>query len=139
MSDAVTLKMRVLLVDDQRIVAEAVRRLLGDEPDIEFHFVTDPAQALDTARRLRPAVILQDLVMPGIDGFELIRQYRADAELRHVPVIVLSSKEDPALMADSFALGASDYLVKLPGRPELLTRLRYHAGATQHPTPKGTP
>jgi two-component system chemotaxis family response regulator WspR len=88
---------------------------------------------------LQPSIILQDLVMPGIDGFDLIRQYRAAAALRQVPVIVLSSKDDPKLMADSFALGASAYVVKLPGKAELLMRLRHHAAGTAHSTTEGTP
>lgn len=65
-------KVSVLLVDDQLIIAEAIRRMLSDQQDIEFHYMTDATQALDTALRLQPTVILQDLVMPGIDGFALI-------------------------------------------------------------------
>ncbi|HEY0063295.1 MAG TPA: diguanylate cyclase [Telluria sp.] len=116
---------RVLLVDDQRIIAEAVRRMLG--PDVDFHFVTDPAEAEAAAVRLRPNVILQDLVMPGIDGFALIEAYRANPALRTVPVIVLSAKEDPKLKARGFALGANDYMIKLPDQLELQARVRYHA------------
>jgi two-component system chemotaxis family response regulator WspR len=101
--------------------------MLGEHADIEFHFVTDAAEALAAARRLQPTVILQDLVMPATDGFELIRAYRDDSALRAVPVIVLSSKEDPKLKAHSFAVGANDYVVKLPDRLELLARIRYHS------------
>lgn len=120
-------KVRVLLVDDQLIIAEAVRRMLGDQPDVEFHHEASAARALEVARQLQPTVILQDLVMPDADGFTLIRQYREDDALRHVPVIVLSAKEDPKLKAHSFATGANDYMVKLPDRLELLARVRYHA------------
>ena len=122
-------KVSVLLVDDQLIIAEAVRRMLNDQQDIEFHYVTDATQALDTALRLQPTVILQDLVMPGIDGFALIQQYRENEALAHVPVIVMSAKDDPKLKAHSFAVGANDYVVKLPDRLELLARIRYHSNA----------
>jgi two-component system chemotaxis family response regulator WspR len=122
-------KVRVLLVDDQLIIVEAVRRMLADQADIEFHHVTDPALALSTALQLEPTVILQDLVMPEVDGFGLLKGYRAQASLREVPVIVLSSKEDPKLKAHSFAVGANDYLVKLPDRLELIARVRYHSAA----------
>lgn len=122
-------KARVLLVDDQLIIVEAVRRMLSDQPDIEFHHVTDAARALAAAQQLQPSVILQDLVMPGVDGFALIQHYRADQVLRNVPVIVLSSKEDPKLKAHSFATGANDYVVKLPDRLELVARVRYHSSA----------
>jgi two-component system, chemotaxis family, response regulator WspR len=122
-----TYKTRVLLVDDQRMIGEAVRRMLGS--DIEFHLVVDPAEAVDTALRIAPTVILQDLVMPGTDGFALIEAYRARSALCDVPVIVLSSKEDPKLKAQSFAVGANDYMVKLPDQVELLARVRYHSAA----------
>ena len=121
-------KVRVLLVDDQLIIVEAVRRMLSDQADIEFHYVTDSSAAIATALQLQPTVILQDLVMPAVDGFALIHQYRENAALRQVPVIVLSAKEDPKLKAHSFAVGANDYVVKLPDRLELLARIRYHSG-----------
>ena len=122
-------KVRVLLVDDQVIIVEAVRRMLSDQPDIEFHYVTDATLAQQTAAQLQPTVILQDLVMPSVDGFALIQAYRADELTRHVPVIVLSAKEDPKLKAHSFAVGANDYIVKLPDKLELLARVRYHSAA----------
>ena len=65
--------------------------------------------------------------MPKTDGFALIRQYRASDQLKAVPVIVLSAREDPKLKAHGFAIGANDYLTKLPDRLELLARLRYHS------------
>lgn len=125
-----TSKVRVLLVDDQLIIVEALRRMLGEQPDIEFHHITDGAIAVDTALHLQPTVILQDLIMPAIDGFGLIRQYRDCPQLANVPVIVLSSKEDPKLKAFAFEVGANDYLVKLPDRLELLARVRYHSRPT---------
>ncbi len=129
MPEPAVFKVRVLIVDDQPIIVEAVRRMLADQPDIEYHYVLDSSLALATAEQLQPSLILQDLVMPGIDGFGLIAQYRERESLRHVPVIVLSAKEDPKLKAHSFAVGANDYMVKLPDRLELLARVRYHSAA----------
>ena len=119
----------VLLIDDQRIVGEAVRRMLAAESDIVLHHETDPALALARAESLQPTVILQDLVMPGIDGLTLLRTFREHAHAREVPIIVLSSKEEPKTKADAFALGASDYLVKLPDKVELVARIRHHSNA----------
>ncbi|CAN0302954.1 unnamed protein product, partial [Phaeothamnion confervicola] len=85
----------VLLVDDQAIVAEAIRRLLEDEVGIVFHYCQDPAKALEVAAQVRPTLILLDLVMPGVDGMTLVRFFHAHPKLRRVPIIVLSSKEDP--------------------------------------------
>jgi two-component system chemotaxis family response regulator WspR len=119
----------VLLVDDQLMIGEAVRRALADEPNIVFHFCSDPAAALMTAERIAPSVILQDLVMDGIEGLTLVRGYRALAATRHTPIIVLSSREDPITKRDAFALGANDYMVKLPDKIELIARIRYHSQA----------
>ena len=119
--------MMVLLVDDQAIVAEAVRRCLANLGDVDFHYCADPKQAVALATQLRPTVILQDLVMPGIDGLELLKQYRANPGTANVPVIVLSTKEDPKVKGQAFELGANDYLVKLPDRVELVARIRFHS------------
>jgi phosphoserine phosphatase RsbU/P len=119
----------VLLVDDQAIVGESVRRMLEPETDIHFHYCQDPTQAIATANAIEPTVILQDLVMPDIDGLQLVKFFRANKGTRETPMIVLSSKEEPAVKAQAFALGANDYLVKLPDRIELLARIRYHSRA----------
>ncbi|QJD29340.1 fused response regulator/phosphatase [Methylococcus geothermalis] len=119
----------VLLIDDQKIIGEAVRRLLKDETDIEFHFLSDPTQALAEAERVRPTIILQDLVMPEVDGLDLVVRFREHPASRDIPLIVLSSKEEPTVKAEAFARGANDYLVKLPDRIELIARLRYHSNA----------
>jgi sigma-B regulation protein RsbU (phosphoserine phosphatase) len=117
----------VLLVDDQPIIGEAVRRMLAGEEGVAFHFCKDAPAALEIAAEVRPTVILQDLVMPEVDGLELVRRFRADERFRDVPIIVLSTKEDPAVKAEAFALGANDYIVKLPDRLELVARVRHHS------------
>jgi two-component system chemotaxis family response regulator WspR len=119
--------MMVLLVDDQAIVAEAVRRALASEREIDFHYCAHPEQAVRTAEEVRPTVILQDLVMPGTDGLTLVRAYRANDATRDVPIIVLSTKEEPAIKSAAFASGANDYLVKLPDSIELIARVKYHS------------
>ncbi|PBB16538.1 MULTISPECIES: PleD family two-component system response regulator [unclassified Mesorhizobium] len=119
----------VLLIDDQVMVCEAVRRALANEPDIALHFCTDPLKAMAVADEVKPTVILQDLVMPGVDGLHLVKEYRKHSSTHAVPVIVLSSKEDPATKGEAFAAGANDYLVKLPDRIELIARIRYHTRA----------
>ncbi|MBD2579533.1 adenylate/guanylate cyclase domain-containing protein [Oscillatoria sp. FACHB-1406] len=120
----------VLLIDDQSIIAETIRRMLAPEPDIEFHYCSDPTQALDIAEECQPTVILQDLVMPQMEGLLLVRFLRSkDACTCNTPLIVLSSKEEPTIKVKAFELGANDYLVKLPDRLELIARIRYHSKA----------
>lgn len=118
---------KVLLIDDQPIIGEAVRRMLDEQPEITLHFCSDPVQALRTANEFGPTVILQDLVMPDVDGLTLVKFFRANPATRDIPLIVLSSKEEPLTKAEAFALGANDYLVKLPDKIELIARIRYHS------------
>ncbi len=124
-------ELTVLLVDDQAMVGEAVRRALSGDPLISMHFCRDPAAAMQLAIDLKPDVILQDLVMPGIDGLALVAEYLGDERTAGVPIIVLSSKEDPKVKSEAFAAGAHDYLVKLPDRIELIARVRHHGNAHQ--------
>src|SRR5512142_194774 len=77
----------VLLVDDQAMVCEAVRRALANQPDIDFHYCADTREALAIAKQIKPTVILQDLIMPGIDGLTLVTQYRSTPETRDIPII----------------------------------------------------
>lgn len=125
-------RVKVLLIDDQQIVGEAVRRMLEPEKDIEFRYCADPSQAIAVANEFAPTIILQDLVMPDIDGLLLLKFYRANADTRDIPVIVLSSQEEPVTKAKAFGLGASDYLVKLPNRIELVARIRHHSSGYIH-------
>src|SRR5688572_21458522 len=103
----------VLLVDDQAMVGEAIRRMLAGQPNITFHYCADPSRAISVAEQVKPTTILQDLVMPGVDGLELVKRYREEESTKDVPVIVLSTKEEATVKSASFAAGANDYLVKL--------------------------
>src|SRR2546423_2940221 len=119
----------VLLVDDQAMVCEAVRRALANQPDIDFHYCSDAREAINVANQIKPTVILQDLVMPGIDGLTLVGELRANPATRDTPIIVLSTNENPQVKGQAFAMGANDYLVKLPDKIELVARIRYHSKA----------
>lgn len=119
----------VLMVDDQAMLGEAVRRMLAGEADIKFHFCSDPTKALAMAAEVQPTVILQDLVMPQMDGLQLVKFFRANSATRDVPMIVLSSREEPETKYRAFQLGANDYLVKLPDKLEVVARIRYHSQA----------
>ena len=117
----------VLLVDDQRMIVEVVRRLLADEPDIVFHFCTDPNEAVARANEVGPTIILQDMVMPNIDGIEMVRRFRANPQTARTPIIVLSGMDDAESKSGAFAAGANDYIRKLPPKEELLEHLRAQA------------
>jgi len=123
----ITPRISVLLIDDQAIIGEAMRRICATQPDIAYHFVSDPTKAIEEALRVQPTVILQDLVMPGVEGLEMVRMFKDDPRTREIPLVVLSATDTPKVKADAFAEGANDYLVKLPDKLELLARVKYHS------------
>ena len=120
-------KISVLLVDDQEMIAKGIKQMLKSEKDIEVHYIDDPRIAVQKAIDTHASIILQDLVMPNADGMILLRFYRAHQATKNIPVIVLSSKEDPKVKSNAFANGATDYLVKLPDKVELIARIRAHS------------
>jgi adenylate cyclase len=124
--------MTVLLVDDQPMIGEAIRQMLATEPGIHLHHCIDPTQALAAAAQVQPTVILQDLIMPDVDGLTLVRYFRVHPATVDVPIIVLSTREEPATKAEAFQFGANDYVVKLPDRLELVARIRYHSTGFLH-------
>jgi len=109
------------------MVIEAVRRMLSSEDDIEFHYCNDPSGALDMAIQVQPTVILLDLVMPEIDGMKLVRFFLKNEKTTDIPIIVLSSIDAPIDKSVAFSAGASDYIVKLPDKIELIARIRAHS------------
>ncbi|MBF0187557.1 MAG: EAL domain-containing protein [Magnetococcales bacterium] len=125
-SDGITL----LLVDDDPdigILLGSILRKGGFDDGLTC--CTEAAEAVAVALRERPHVILLDLLMPEIDGLEILTRLRREPALESVPVVILSSREDPEVKARAFAQGANDYFVKWPDRTEMLARLRYHVTA----------
>lgn len=120
---------RVLLIDDQRIVGASIKRMLADTPHIHLSHCLDPREAPEWIAREVPDVILLDLVMPEVSGIELLCQLRGQESLRQLPIVVLSTREDPVVKSEAFGAGATDYLVKLPDKVEMIARLRSHARA----------
>jgi class 3 adenylate cyclase len=111
------------------MIGEAVRRLLADQADMTFAFCKDGSKAVTTAEEFQPTVILQDLVMPDIDGLDLVGQFRSHASTEKIPVIMLSATEEAATKAQLLEAGANDYLIKLPHQIELIARIRVHSEA----------
>ncbi len=119
----------VLLIDDQPMISEAVRRALSSEKDIIFHYCQDPTKAADFAAKIHATVILQDLIMPEIDGLAMVRRFRVNEATAKIPIIILSTNEEATYKSEAFKIGANDYLIKLPDKIELIARLRYHSQA----------
>lgn len=117
----------VLLIDDEFLIGEAMRIKLSAEKDITFHFCKEPDKALEKAIAAQPTVIMLDLVMPGVNGLTMVKFFKSSEDFREVPLIVLSAREEPELKRKAIALGANDYMIKLPDKVELIARIRCHS------------
>ena len=114
----------VMMVDDEQLNLEVLQTFLEEAGYKEFVAVTEPEKALGLLADRRPDVMLLDLVMPGMSGFEILERMRADETLRHIPVIVLTSSTDAETKLKALELGATDFLGKPTDPSELALRLR---------------
>src|SRR3954470_662515 len=112
---------RILVADDNADLREYARRLLAEDYEVEA--VSDGIAALAAARANPPALVVSDVMMPGLDGFGLIRELRADFRLRTVPIILLSARAGEEARIEGLDKGADDYLVKPFSGRELLVRV----------------
>ena len=101
----------LLVVDDQEIFRAPLVEALRDQGYEVREASTAPA-ALELAMRRKPDLVLMDLAMPNIDGFELLRYFRARAMFRSLPVIFLTAHARRDYLAQAAALGVKDYLLK---------------------------
>lgn len=120
---------RILWSDDNADMRDYVRRLLADRYDVLA--VPDGASALAAARENPPDLVLTDVMMPRLDGLGLLRELRADARTRTIPVILLSARAGEESAVEGLDAGADDYLVKPFTARELLARVRTHLELAQ--------
>jgi two-component system cell cycle response regulator len=112
---------RLLVADDESDNREALLLALGTS--YEMIGAADGAEALALARSSHPDVILLDLMMPKLDGFQVLEQLRLDPDTADIPVLVLSARRDDAGKVLGLGLGAVDYVEKPCSAPELRARL----------------
>ena len=114
---------QLLLIDDSKAIHPLVTSMLGEEP-VTIHSAFDAQYGLVLAASMRPDLILLDVEMPGIDGFEACRRLMADPATASLPVIFLTSCAATKEMVHGLNLGAIDYVTKPFKLSELLSRVR---------------
>lgn len=111
---------RILIVDDIPANIKSLNAILAD--DYRLAFATDWRKGLELARRLRPDIILLDVMMPEMDGYEICRRLKSDEETQDIPVIFITALDNEADEEKGLAIGGADYIAK-PFRPAIV-RLR---------------
>lgn len=101
----------VMIVDDDRTMAEAIADMVS-LLDWQTHVVHSPRAAIEALRQASPALILMDLNMPGVDGFEVLRYIKRDPMWSAIPVAFITAEDDPSIVERAKEAGAADYLVK---------------------------
>ncbi|GAB4449265.1 MAG: hypothetical protein OHK0041_10300 [Anaerolineales bacterium] len=115
---------KILIVDDDVTITELMKALVimdGHDPTI----VNDSLLAVETARAVNPDLITLDLMMPGLNGFELCEILHNDQAFLDTPIIVISAKDDTFSRERAFAVGARDYLIKPFDVDEFLEKIKF--------------
>ena len=115
---------KVMMVDDEPLMTDLIQAHLEEAGYANFVATNDPLEALELLRRERPGVLLLDLMMPRLSGFELLSAIRADRALRYTPVIVLTAATGADAKLRALRLGATDFLAKPVDASELVLRVR---------------
>lgn len=121
---------RILLIEDEPMNIQALSAILKEQ-GYHISVATNGQQALDLLERVRPDLILLDIMMPGIDGYETCRRIKASTHWREIPLIFLTAKTETADIVRGFEVGAVDYVAKPFNAHELLARVRTHLALDQ--------
>jgi diguanylate cyclase (GGDEF)-like protein len=114
----------IMMVDDEPTTLEVLQVFLEEAGYRNFVPTTDSASVLERVRHETPDVLLLDLMMPDVDGLEILTRIRQDSQLAHLPVIILTSSTAPETKLAALELGATDFLGKPVDASELALRLR---------------
>jgi len=131
-----TAQERILVVDDEPDIAALVSYHLARSGYAVSTAASGP-EALSAVRQMRPALVVLDLMLPGLSGYEVIEQLRGDRELADTPVLMLTARREEADRLRGFTLGADDYLTKPFSAPELVLRVGAILRRTRAAPPSG--
>ncbi|QXD31731.1 response regulator [Candidatus Pelagisphaera phototrophica] len=116
------MRRRIVIVEDERDISEPLEYCL-ESNGFDVITVADGVQCLDIIRRSQPHLVLLDIMIPGIDGFEVCRRMKSDTSCKPIPIIMLTAKDDQTDVVLGLGLGADDYVTKPFSTKELLARV----------------
>ncbi|RZL11403.1 MAG: EAL domain-containing response regulator [Rubrivivax sp.] len=122
----------VMMIDDESLMTDVIQTHLEDAGYSRFVACHEPRQAIDLVREHHPDVLLLDLMMPEVSGFDILTAVRADPALQYTPVIVLTAASEPATKLRALEIGATEFLAKPVDASELVLRVRNTLAFKRH-------
>ncbi len=113
---------RVLVVDDSATERHVLNEILGKQ-GFDVAFAEDGEKGVEQAKLTKPDLIIMDVVMPGMNGFQATRAISADPETKHIPIILCTTKDQETDKVWGIRQGAKDYVVKPIDAAELLSKI----------------
>jgi DNA-binding response OmpR family regulator len=114
---------RILLVDDSELILQMAQLMLQRDR-YEVVMARDGGEGVAKAQELKPDLILMDVIMPGLDGFEAVRRLREHPDTSHVPIVMVTSRAEAESMETGYECGCSDYIIKPIDAAELLAKVK---------------
>jgi signal transduction histidine kinase len=114
---------KIMIVDDEPICIKMVRKYLKDSGYRSFITTTESSRAIDIMKEEHPDIVLLDVLMPKVDGLEILQRRSMDRDLHHIPVLVLTASQDDEIKVKALERGATDFLGKPVDPNELLPRV----------------
>ena len=119
---------KILLVDDSKTALMMERSILEKRTNYQCVTAMDGLEAVTTADKERPDLVLMDVVMPRMNGFEACKKMREQAATREIPIVLLTTRGEESYMEAGFQSGCNDYLTKPVNGEELVTLLQSYLG-----------
>jgi len=117
-------KSKILLIDDAPDIAAIMLKSRGYQVDI----AKDGLEGIEKAKSDHPDLILLDIMMPGMDGYEVCAKLKVDPDVKGIPIIMLTARDDSESVTKCFEIGAGDYIVKPFNLPALVSKLKRFLG-----------
>ncbi|MFW6227504.1 MAG: response regulator [Bacteroidota bacterium] len=115
---------KIVIVDDSEVNLLLINSIFEGEKSIQLFLESDSRNAVRLIRKERPDVVLLDLMMPKIDGFQILKEIKSDPDLTHVPVLVVTARQDQATYDEVMKYQVVDYIKKPIDLDDLESKIR---------------
>jgi len=116
---------KILIVDDSS-TNNLLLKYIFEEEGADVFLASNGIEGLTMANKIKPDIILLDIMMPHLDGFHVLSKLRESAKLKKIPVIMITARRDSASLKRAYQLGAVDYIMKPIGITEIIERVKFY-------------